>query len=50
MKTKILKSMAGVMNDVALALVVQSANTACIWNFYQPEYPKEADKYKKDRK
>lgn len=33
------------MNFFARAFVVQSANTACIWIYHQPEFPKEAKKY-----
>lgn len=35
------------LNCVALALVVQTANAACIWMFHQPEFPEEAKKYSK---
>jgi cyclic lactone autoinducer peptide len=35
------------MNSVALALVVQTANSACMWIFHQPEFPDEAKKYKR---
>ncbi len=35
------------VNAMAMALVVQSANSACIWVLHQPEFPKEAEKFKK---
>lgn len=34
-------------NCLALMLVIQSANTACLWNFHQPEFPEEAIQYKR---
>lgn len=42
LKTKLLKSLSAVMNCIALALVVQTANSACIWIFHQPDFPEEA--------
>ena len=36
-----------VMNMFAMRLVVQTANSACAWFAYQPEFPEEANKYKK---
>jgi cyclic lactone autoinducer peptide len=38
---------AGVLNTLALALVAQSANQACLWFFHQPEFPESANKLKK---
>lgn len=37
----------GVLNTLALLLVVQSANQACIWFFHQPKFPESANKLKK---
>lgn len=37
----------GVLNSLALMMVAQSANQACIWFYHQPEFPEGADKYKK---
>lgn len=34
-------------NSVVKAMVVQNANSACIWLAHQPKFPKEADKLKK---
>lgn len=47
MKNKIMKYFGVIMNSIALMLVVQSANTACVWIFHQPEFPEEANKYRK---
>ena len=47
MKNKIMKFFGVIMNSIALTLVVQSANTACVWIFHQPEFPEEANKYRK---
>lgn len=41
------KGIMGVLNAIALLLVRQTANSACIWLAYQPEFPEEANKYKK---
>lgn len=35
------------VNAVALLLVKQTANSACIWLAYQPEFPEEANRFKK---
>lgn len=35
------------LNALALLLVRQTANSACIWVAYQPEFPQEASKFKK---
>lgn len=40
----------GLINAVALALVIQTANQACMWVLHQSELPKEADKYRKFKK
>lgn len=34
-------------NAVSLLLVKQTANSACIWLAHQPEFPKEANRFKK---
>lgn len=34
------------LNVLALLLVMQTANSACIWVAYQPEFPEAANKYK----
>ena len=33
------------MNAMALAMVIQTANSACLWIYHQPEFPEEAGKY-----
>lgn len=35
------------VNDFALILVMQTANSACIWVAHQPEFPESANKFKK---
>ncbi len=37
----------GVMNCLALLFVVLSSQLCCIWYLHQPEFPVEADKYRK---
>ncbi len=37
----------GVLNSLALMMVIESANQACIWFFHQPEFPESAKKYQK---
>lgn len=49
MKSKIFRKLGDVANFIALMLVVQSANTACVWIFHEPFFPKEANKFKKVR-
>ena len=34
------------LNVCALLLVMQTANSACIWVAHQPEFPEEANKLK----
>ena len=34
------------LNVLALLLVLQTANSACIWVAYQPEFPEAANKFK----
>lgn len=41
------KNVSKVMNMFALQFVVQTANAACAWFAYQPEFPEAANKYKK---
>lgn len=33
------------VNAVALLLVMQTANSACIWLAHQPEFPEEANRF-----
>lgn len=47
MKKRIGKSKFGILNCLALVLVTATANTACIWYFHQPEFPKEANALRK---
>lgn len=47
MKTNVVEKMMKVMNCLAVMLVAQTANAACIWIFHQPEFPQEAKKYSK---
>ena len=35
-----------IINLLAMLMVVHTANTACIWVVYQPEFPDEAKKMK----
>lgn len=44
-KFKLWSKILGAVNCIALALVVQTANAACIWIFHQPKFPEEARKY-----
>lgn len=41
------KGIMKLFNALALLLVMQTANSACIWVAYQPEFPEEANRYKK---
>lgn len=34
------------LNALALLLVMQTANSACIWMAHQPEFPEAANKFK----
>lgn len=34
-------------NAMAIMLVVQTANSACVWIVHQPEFPEVAKKYRK---
>ena len=37
----------GVLNSLALVLVAQNVNQACMWFFHQPEAPESADCFKR---
>ena len=41
-KEKFAKGIMTMINAAALLLVVQTANSACIWLSHQPEFPEEA--------
>ena len=36
----------GLLNSLALFLVIENVNPACMWVFYEPKMPKQANKYK----
>lgn len=36
-----------ILNSLAVVLVASSANSACSWMFHQPEFPKEANRFKR---
>lgn len=38
-----------ITNDIALNLAKKNVNSACIWAFYQPEVPEEANKFKRHK-
>ena len=40
------KSVMKCLNVLALLLVIQTANSACIWVAHQPEFPEAANKFK----
>lgn len=42
---KFLKKVMTIINCLTLALVVQTANAACLWIFHQPEFPEAAKKF-----
>ena len=45
---RMLKKVAlGCVNALAMLMVVQTANSACVWVVHQPEFPLEASKYRK---
>ena len=46
--SKFVSRIVACINALAMLLVVQTANSACIWVAHQPEFPKEADKLKKN--
>ncbi len=37
----------GVLNSLALVIVAQNVNQACMWFFHQPEAPESADCFKR---
>lgn len=41
------KNVFGVVNCLALLLTVLTSQLLCAWYFHQPEFPAEADKYRK---
>ena len=41
------KSVMGVLNCMALSAVVLNAQQCCFWFSHQPEFPAEADRFKK---
>ncbi|WP_342759110.1 cyclic lactone autoinducer peptide [Kineothrix sedimenti] len=47
MKKNIVCKTLGIMNCLALMMVVQTANVCCTWIFHQPEFPEAANKFKK---
>lgn len=42
-----MKQLITTLNNLTLAMVRQSANSACTWIFHQSEFPKGAEKFKK---
>lgn len=46
LKSLVIK-VSGLVNCLALLLVVQGANSTCAWIVHQPEFPEEAKCYKK---
>lgn len=46
-KTFFMDKVAMCMNALAMLLVRQTANSACIWVAHQPEFPSEANRFKK---
>lgn len=44
-RIKITDKILTVANVLAMVLVIQTSNAACLWMFNQPEYPEEARKY-----
>lgn len=49
MKVNILakKNIMEIVNILAIILVRQTANSSCAWVFHQPEFPDEANKFKR---
>ena len=41
------KKLWGVVNSLALVMVVANAQQCCYWFLHQPKLPKEAEKYRK---
>lgn len=46
---KINKKVMASANLLAKKIVVQNANSACIWLAHQPEFPREAMKFKRTK-
>lgn len=47
--TKMMDKIMEYVNKLALSFVAQTANSACIWVSYQPEFPEEARKFHKTK-
>ena len=47
LKTILNKHAFKLLNVMALMLVMQTANATCTWIAYQPEFPSEANKFKR---
>ena len=45
LKNMLKKVMLGCVNAMAMMLVVQTANSACVWIVHQPEFPEVAKRY-----
>ncbi len=43
-------SLMKLVDAIALLLVVQTVNSACIWHYHQPEIPEKALDYRKVQK
>lgn len=41
------KNLLGVLNCLALCFTIFGAQQLCFWYVHQPEFPAEADKYRK---
>lgn len=41
------KKLWGLANSLAVAMVVLTSQTMCVWMFHQPDFPEEANKYRK---
>lgn len=41
------KSVWAVLNSLALSVVVLNAQQCCFWIYHQPEFPAQADKFRK---
>lgn len=44
------KGLLSCVNVLALMLVAQTANSACVWVLHQPKFPEEAKRFKKKGK
>ena len=47
LKTMLKKVMLGCINAMSMLMVVQTANSACVWIVHQPEFPEVAKKYRR---